>query len=237
MGSRSPFAGAEAVRAGVGSCPRQPEGSRDPHPLQVWYPSREPALGPAASPGAGSEAGVGQREEGRPGECPRLSPRFHKSPQPRRPPGREVHGAGAQRGGTRHLPFPRRWLSFFQLFFFLNLSLLARVAAPAYQARSPLLLPGCSRPPSPPPLSAGTRGKRKLRGSACEPRGHAPGADAAALAAARRFAGAAPALGSGTRLGRFASSPAAAARSGDGGRPRSRAVAGRPPKFRSCRGA
>ena len=118
VGSRSPFAGAEVVRAGVGNCPRQPEGSRDPHPEQVWYPSREPVLGPAASPGAGSEAGAGQREEGRPGESPRLSPRFHKSPQPRRLPGREVHGAGAQRGGTRHLPFPRRWLSFFQLFFF-----------------------------------------------------------------------------------------------------------------------
>lgn len=174
--------------------------------MQVWYPSREPVLGPAASPGAGSEAGAGQREEGRPGECPRLSPRFHKSPQPRRLPGREVHGAGAQRGGTRHLPFPRRWLSFFLsafFFFFLNLSLLAWVAAPAYQARSPLLLPGCSRPPSPPPLSAGTRGKRKLRGSACEPSGHAPGADAAALAVARRLAGAAPAPGSGTLLGRL----------------------------------
>lgn len=97
--------------------------SQGPHPRQGWYPSREPAVRPVASRGAGSEAGAGERGEGRPGECPRLFPRFHKSPQPRRPPGREVHGVGAQRGGTRHLPLPRRWLSFFQCAFFVYLFL------------------------------------------------------------------------------------------------------------------
>ena len=205
VGSRSPFAGAEVVRAGVDNCPRQPEGSRDPTPCRSGTRAESLFSGPQRLQGPVLRREPGRERRGDRGNVPASLPASinHRS-------------RGGCRAGTctepeRSVVAPDTslspaagFLSFFQLFFFfLNLSLLAWVAAPAHQARSPLLLPGCSRPPSPPPLSAGTRGKRKLRGSACEPSGHAPGADAAALAVARRLAGAAPAPGSGTLLGRL----------------------------------
>lgn len=187
------------VRAGVGSCPRQPEVPGTPR-----SGTRAESLfsGPRRLQGPVLRREPGRERRGDRGNVPASLPASinHRSRGGRRA-GKCTEPERSVVAPDTSLSPAAGFLSF--SFFFLNLSLLARVAAPAYQARSPLLLPGCSRPPSPPPLSAGTRGKRKLRGSPCEPRGHAPGADAAALAAARRLAGPAPAPGSGTRLGRL----------------------------------
>lgn len=123
-------------------------------PWQGWYPGREPFLLPLASPGASSGAGVREREEGRLGEFPRLSCSFHKSPQSRWRRSREVRGAGAQRGGTRHLPFPHRFLSALFLSFFLFFKL----------PPSPFSLGGLPWPSSPiaapPPPGAAGRPRR-----------------------------------------------------------------------------
>lgn len=203
-------------------------------PWQGWYPGREPFLLPLASPGASSGAGVREREEGRLGEFPRLSCSFHKSPQSRWRRSREVRGAGAQRGGTRHLPFPRRFLSFSSFSFSSNLPL------------SPLArwLPWPSSPiAAPPPLGAagrprrcrlpapGLREAKARRLPACAPtvspaaaRPAPPGSGAAVLPDATASRGRAGVPG--TARGPLPLPPAAGA--ADGGRPRSRAVAGRP---------
>lgn len=84
--------------------------------------------------------GVAPWRRGRGGAGAGLSPppsSFHKSPQPRQQRSREVYGVGAQRGGTRHLPFPRCFLSFlFSHLDLLNLPLLPRPeSAPAVPSR------------------------------------------------------------------------------------------------------
>lgn len=92
-------------------------------PVEAKPPTPPQRTGPPAS------QGVAPCKRGRGGASAGLSPppsSFHKSPLQRRRRSREVYGAGAQRGGTRHLPFPRRFLSFlFSHLGLLNLSLLA----------------------------------------------------------------------------------------------------------------
>lgn len=199
-------------------------------PWQGWYPGREPFLLPLASPGASSGAGVREREEGRLGEFPRLSCSFHKSPQSRWRQSREVRGAGAQRGGTRHLPFPTAFFLSVLFFFFppnLPLSLLARVAALAQQPDCRSASAGCCRPPSPPPACARTPGSESSAAPGsrpgCQPR--APGGRRRRSSRRHSVAGAAR-VSRGPAGGPLPLPPAAGA--GDGGRPRSRAVAGRP---------
>lgn len=205
------------MRAGVGGCPRQPESPSDPT-LGRAGTREQPALRPPASPGAGSGAGARGREEGRLGEFPRLSRWFHKSPQPRRRPSREVRGAGAQRGGTRHLPFPPP-LSFFQFFFFFFKPppLPPRSGGCPSAARAPLRLRWVPPPARPRSLRLAERGlrggrarrlplARRLSGA----RPARPGAGAAAPRDARRTAGAAPARGSRRQLGWPPSLPPAA---------------------------
>lgn len=148
--------------------------------------------------GAGSEAGAREREEGRLGEFPRLSPSFHKSPQPRLRPRREVHGAGVQRGGTRRLPFPPP-LSFFLslsvfwcfvLFFFkppplppcsggCPASQLGRRSSSASAAARPRRL----RLAAP---DSGEAKARRLAAPTVSPAARAPGAGAATFRDARR---------------------------------------------------
>lgn len=194
-------------------------------PWQGWYPGREPFLQPLASPGGSSGAGVREREEGRRGEFPRLSCSFHKSPQSRWRRSREVRGAGAQRGGTRHLPFPHRFLSFCS--FLLLLSFFLFFKPPPLPSRSG----GCPGPAARLPLrlrwvlpaalaaAASQRpdsGKRKLGGSGlaprlsdprgCTARAPHPGSGAAVLPDATASRG--PRGGPGDRLGgRFLSRP------------------------------
>lgn len=112
---------------------------------------------PTQCPGPPASQGVALCKRGRGGASAGLSPPpspFHKSPLQRRRRSREVYGAGAQRGGTRHLPFPRRFLSFlFSHLGLLNLLLPPRretapAAPPRLHLVAPLRSPGC----------AGTRG-------------------------------------------------------------------------------
>lgn len=132
--------------------------------------------------GAGSEAGAREREEGRLGEFPRLSPSFHKSPQPRQRPRREVHGAGVQRGGTRRLPFPPPLAFFLSVFccvcvLSLPLSLLAGVVAqPRRSGAAP-------PPPVPPPALAASASPRRDSREAKARRLAAPTVSPAARAA------------------------------------------------------
>lgn len=136
---------------------------------------------------------------GRGGASAGLSPppsSFHKSPLQRQRRSREVYGAGAQRGGTRHLPFPRRFLSFlFSHFGLLNLPLPPRretapVASPRlhwWRRRRLRAAPGlgkakaaplrrCSQPPARPvgaavfePLPPGDGGRPRARAAAGRP--------------------------------------------------------------------
>lgn len=121
---------------------------------------------------------------------------FHKSPQQRQQQSREVFGVGAQRGGTRHLPFPRRFLSFlFSHLDLLNLPLLPRPesapaalsrkhwwrhrrlrAAPRLGEAKAALLSLCSQPARPvgvavsePPPPPGDGGRPRSRAAAGRP--------------------------------------------------------------------
>ena len=237
-GTPESLARAEAVRAGVGSCPRQPEGPRDPTPGRAGTRAERLLSGPWRLEGPVLRREREGEGRGDRGNVPASLPASinHRSRGGRR--------AGKCTEPERSVVAPDTSLS--PVAGFLSFSVLCLFVCfcffkppplpprsggcPSIAARSPLLLRGCSRPPSPPPppRSAGTRGKRKLGVSACQPRGRAPGADAAVLPAARRTAGAAPAPGSRGRLGRPLPLPPRPPEPGDGGRPRSRAVAGRP---------
>lgn len=200
-------------------------------PRQGWHPSREPALLPPAPRGAGSEAGARGREEGRPGDFPRLSPGSinHRS-------------RGGGRAGKCAEPecsvvAPDTSLSpplacLLSHFFFKaspSPSSLGRLPQPRSRVAAPPR--GCRRPPAPPPpRSAGTLGKRKLgraRLRLSAPRPAPPGAAPPPSETPAAPRGPRRRRGPGDRSGgRFLSRPPP--EPGDGGRQRSRAVAGAP---------
>lgn len=128
VGSRSPFAGAEVVRAGVDNCPRQPEGSRDPTPCRSGIRAESLFSGPQRLQGPVLRREPGRERRGDRGNVPASLPASinHRS--------RGGCRAGKCTEPERSVVAPDTslspaagFLSFFQLFFFFFKPLPARL--------------------------------------------------------------------------------------------------------------